>query len=79
MRDLFLLLAILPATWLVCMGIAAALHWLAHRGHMGEVVTWRRSYDKVLMVARRCPICGKLTGMRPSWRSYKHTVDSKRG
>lgn len=51
-------------------------HWLAHKlnWEIGEHITWRRAADNVLMVGRRCRICGKVTCIHPSRPSYRRMM-----
>jgi hypothetical protein len=74
--EITLLLSLLAVYAALRFGWPRLRHRLCHRYNWprGEFVTWRRRTDHVLMVAQRCPDCGKLMDIRPSRISYRHMM-----
>lgn len=71
-----ILAVLLPAYLILVLGWPKLRHWLVHRFDWpcGELVTWRRQPDNVLMVGNRCPWCGNICCIRPDKSSYRRML-----
>lgn len=64
------------AIWLFSFSSRALFHRLAHKH--GTVIMWQRRSENVMMVGRKCAVCGQVTEITIHKPSYERAMGDKK-